>query len=182
MAVTTERYSLAARLIHWLMAVGFGFMWGCGYAMTSLVEDDSPLEDLLRDVHASVGVTLVALMFLRLFVCAISIRPPLPDTLSTVEEGAALMVHTLLYVLPVVVLALGWAQVNLGGHGVEWFGVAMPKVFPTADSLEETAELLHRWFAYATLALAALHVAAALKHRFINRDEVFHRMSLGRLH
>ena len=61
-----ERYHLAARLMHWIMAAGFVFMWGCGYAMTTLVEDDSSLEELLFDLHISVGVTLLALLAARI--------------------------------------------------------------------------------------------------------------------
>ena len=49
--MTDDRYHPAARLIHWAMALGFVFMWGCGYAMTTLVEDDSPLEEFLFDLH-----------------------------------------------------------------------------------------------------------------------------------
>ena len=53
--MTEERYHVSARLIHWIMAVGFVFMWGCGYAMTTLVAEDSPLEEFLFDLHISVG-------------------------------------------------------------------------------------------------------------------------------
>lgn len=56
-----DRYSLAARLIHWIMAAGLAFMWCCGYAMTTLVAEDSPLEELLFGLHISTGVTLLLL-------------------------------------------------------------------------------------------------------------------------
>ena len=60
--MTEGRYHLSARMIHWGMAAGFVFMWACGYAMTTLVEDDSPLEEFLFDLHISTGVTLLALL------------------------------------------------------------------------------------------------------------------------
>ncbi|MCY4470689.1 MAG: cytochrome b/b6 domain-containing protein, partial [Thiotrichales bacterium] len=66
--MTDEKYHLATRLIHWIMAVGFVFMWGCGYAMTTLVVEDSPLEEFLFDLHISVGVTLLALLAVRIAV------------------------------------------------------------------------------------------------------------------
>lgn len=62
----SERYSLAARLLHWLMAVGLVFMWACGYTMITLVEDDTPIVEFLFDLHISVGVTLPVLMLARI--------------------------------------------------------------------------------------------------------------------
>ena len=82
--MTDERYHLAARLMHWIMVVGFVFMWGCGYAMTSLVEDDSPLEEFLFDLHISVGVTLLALLVLR-----IAIPPDSPAAAAASDDPGA---------------------------------------------------------------------------------------------
>ncbi len=38
----SDTYHVAARLLHWAMAVGFAFVWGCGYAMPRLVVEDGP--------------------------------------------------------------------------------------------------------------------------------------------
>ena len=57
----SDRYVRSARLLHWLMAVGFIFMWSCGFAMTSLVADDSQLQEFLFGLHVSIGVTLLLL-------------------------------------------------------------------------------------------------------------------------
>lgn len=79
-------------------------------------------------------------------------------------------------------MALGGAEVNLGGHGVAWFGVEMPKVFATVSEgsgAEDRAETLHRWFAYAMSGVALVHVAAAAKHRWIGRHDVLYRMMFG---
>ena len=177
------RYSLAARLLHWTMAAGFAFMWLCGYAMTTLVEDDSPTQDLLFALHISVGVTLLALLAVRIGTRLARRPPPLPPEIRGVERAGAHAGHALLYALPAAVMAVGWAEVDLGGHGVAWFGIPMPKVFPTADAEggpADLAELLHRWLAYAMLAVAAVHVAAAAKHRWWDGHDVMDRMSLRR--
>ena len=52
-AVREDRYKPGARVLHWLMAAGFIFMWACGYAMTTWVAEDSALEELLFDLHVS---------------------------------------------------------------------------------------------------------------------------------
>ena len=178
--MTDERYHLAARLMHWIMAAGFVFMWGCGYAMTTLVEDDSPLEELLFDLHVSVGVTLLALLVARIAIRLIHKPPPLPDAIRGVERKAAHLGHAALYALPALVIAVGWAQIDFGGRGVDWFGVEMPQVFPeTGEALQDLAEDVHMWLAYTMLAVAAGHVAAAFRHRWIDGHDVIRRMTFG---
>ncbi len=178
--MTDEKYHLTARLVHWIMALGFVFMWGSGFAMTKLVEDDSPLEEFLFDLHISVGVTLLALLVLRIAIRLIHRPPPLPATIRGVERTGAHLGHAALYALPALVIAAGWAETNFGGHAVQWFGVELPRVFPeTGEDLQDLSEDLHMWLAYGMLAVAAGHVAAALKHRWFDGHDVIRRMTFG---
>ena len=85
------------------------------------------------------------------------------------------MGHIALYVLPVVIIGLGWAESDFGGHGVTWFGVSMPKLLPTMDTLwgiglEAATSQLHKYLAYGMLAVVAVHVAAVIKHRIEGHD------------
>ena len=176
------RYAFSARVLHWVMAVGFIFMWSCGYAMTSLVEDDSTLQELLFRLHISTGVTLLALLMLRIFVRLVNTVPPLPEGLAGWENVGSHLGHLALYVLPGLIITVGWAETDFGGHGVEWFGIAMPKVFPTMEALwgfnlEETTATLHKWFAYTMLAVAVVHAGAVAKHRWIDGRDVLYRMT-----
>ena len=180
-----DRYCIPARLIHWVMAAGFIFMWACGYAMTSLVEDDSSMEELLFGLHISIGVTLLMLLVLRIVVRLTNKTPPLPQTLSRWEQIGSHIGHFALYLLPAIVIAIGWAETDFGGHGVEWFGIAMPKIFPTMEmlwgyNLEELTATLHKWLAYTMLAIAIIHIAAVIKHRWIDRHDVLYRMGFGK--
>ena len=151
--MTEDRYHLSARLMHWLMALGFVFMWGCGYAMTTLVEEDSPLEEFLFDLHISVGVTLLALLVARIAIRLAYRPPPLPEAIRGPERTAAHLGHAALYALPALVIAVGWAETNFGGHTVQWFGVEMPRVFPeTGEALQDLSADVHKWLAYTMLA------------------------------
>ena len=181
-SVDSARYGLAARLIHWIMAAGFAFMWACGYAMTTLVEEDSALEELLFSLHISIGVSLLVLLVARIGVRLANRPPPLPAGIRPAERVGAHLAHAALYALPAAVIAVGWFEVDAGGHGASWFGVGMPKVFPIMETLagyevEDTAETVHRWLAYAMLGVAAAHVAAVGKHRWIDRHDVLRRMN-----
>ena len=180
-----ERYTLAARLLHWLMAAGFVFMWGCGYTMAELVEEDSPLEELLFDLHIATGVTLAVLLLVRLWVRLRNAPPPLPPGLPPIERIGAHVGHWTLYVFPAIVIAIGWAETNISGHTVHWYGgIPMPALFPTVEGafgefVGGWAETLHMWFAYTMLGVAVVHVAGAVKHR-IEGNDVLYRMTIGR--
>ena len=178
--MTDEKYHLAARLMHWIMALGFVFMWACGYAMTTLVEEDSPLEEFLFDLHISIGVTLLALLVLRIAIRLVHPPPLLPDSIRGLERTAAHLGHAALYALPALVIAAGWAETNFGGHAVKWFGVEMPRVFPeTGEALQILSTDVHMWLAYGMLAIVGGHVAAAFKHRWFDGQDVIRRMTFG---
>lgn len=177
-----ERYNLAARLLHWLMAAGFLLMWVSGYVMTTLVADDSALQELLFSLHISTGVSLLVLLVARLAIRIMVAPPPLPFAMPRWERAGAHLAHGGLYLLPALIILIGWAESDFGGHGVSWFGVSLPKLFPTRESfagidLETTLALAHRVLAYSLLALAGLHVAAVIKHRWVDGHDVLRRMT-----
>lgn len=180
-----ERYVFASRVLHWVMAVGFGLLWVCGYVMTSLVSDDSPMEEFLFSFHISIGVTLMVLLVLRIVIRLLNAAPPYPKSMTKWERVGANLGHFGLYLLPALIIFIGWAETDLGGHGVEWIGVSMPKIFPTMEAflgmnLETTLAFLHKWIAYTMLALAFLHVAAVIKHKWIDGHDVLHRMTFSK--
>ena len=184
MGLDMERYVLSARILHWLMAAGFIFMWACGYAMTSLVPDDSALEEFLFGLHISIGVTLLFLLVARITVRLWNAPPSLPDALASWEKIGSHLGHWGLYLLPVAIILIGWAETDFGGHGVKWFGLSMPKIFPTMETLwglklETITATIHQWLAYTMLTLAVVHVAAVAKHRWIDGHDVLHRMTFG---
>ena len=180
-----HRYHLAARWLHWIMAAGFVFMWLCGYTMTTLVAEDSALEEVLFDLHISTGVTLLALLAVRIAIRMFTTPPPLPPGISHLDRTGARLGHAALYALPAIVMAVGWMEVDLEGHTVTWFGTSLPKVFPTVESwrgLEpgQLAATVHQWLAYTLLGIALVHVAAVVKHRFFDGHDILGRMTLTR--
>lgn len=183
--LSDDRYSMTARVLHWLMAVGFTFMWACGFAMTSIVEEDSAAEELLLDLHISTGVTLLILLVIRIGVRLLVAPPPLPVNFPRFDRIASHFGHVGLYILPALVIAAGWAETDFGGHGVRWFGVSMPKIFPTMETwsgvqVEDAAEEIHELLAWTMLALVVAHVAAVIKHRWFDDHDVLPRMTFGK--
>lgn len=180
-----ERYHRGLRVLHWLMAAGFLFMWLCGYVMTSLAGDDTPLQEALFAAHISVGVTLLWLLFVRIAIRCVAGAPPLPGAVRRFDRVAARVGHVALYVLPLAAVAVGWAETDFGGHGVEWFGVAMPKLFPTMATEgefgpETLAGAVHGLIAWSMALVAALHVAGFVKHRWLDGIDLLPRMSFAK--
>ena len=90
-------------------------------------------------------------------------RPlPLPDAIRGMERTAAHLGHAALYALPALVIAVGWAETNFGGHTVQWFGVGMPRVFPeTGEALQDLSADLHKRLARTMPAVAASTAATS---------------------
>lgn len=178
-----QRYNLIVRVTHWLMALCFLFMWISGYVMRNLMEPDSPLQEYVYDLHKSVGVTLLALVVVRLAVRFVTPRPLLPEKMKPVERRAARFGHAGLYAITVLALTTGWALTDFGGHGVTWFGLAMPQVLAVRDHilgivLDPLTSDIHAWLVYGLLALVAIHVAAVIKHRVKDGIDLLPRMAL----
>lgn len=71
------------RWLHWSMALGFLFLWITGYAMRNLMVPDSPSQEVVYDLHNSIGVTVLALFVLRVAARGITRPPPLPPAFGT---------------------------------------------------------------------------------------------------
>ena len=76
---------------------------------------------------------------------------------------------------------LGWAYSSAKGYPIVWFGVLpLPDWVPVNEALANVLKPLHALAAYGLIGLVGLHVAAALKHQFIDRDGLIDRMRPGR--
>lgn len=143
-------------------------------------------------LHKSLGLTVLVLSLLRL-VWRLTHRPPaLPDTMPDWEQWAARGAHATFYLLMIGLPLSGWLLVSTqwdGGKPLNvptlWFGLLeVPHLFALNETANEfraafahNVEETHEWLAKGTAALLVLHVAAALKHHFINRDPVLTSMA-----
>jgi cytochrome b561 len=177
------RYHVLVRWSHWLMAVCFVFMWASGYWMRNQMASDSAVQEYLYDLHKSVGVTLVALLALRLCAPWLSQVPELPPAIHMGERRLAKAGHLGLYALIGLGLVTGWALTDFGGHGVTWFGMVMPQVFPIRKqlfgvTLDPLASTVHAWITYGLLALVVIHVLAVVKHWRKDRVNLLARIAV----
>ena len=175
-----ETYGAVAVGFHWLLALALLGTFSVGFYMSDL--PFSPLRLKLYNWHKWAGVTILVLSAARL-AWRLAHRPPaLPAALLAVmpawQRRAHHATHGLLYLLFLALPLSGWAYSSAAGFPVVWFGVLplpdwMPVNKPLADAVLKP---LHQTFAYALAALVLLHVAAALKHQFVDRDGLLRRM------
>ncbi|MCT9809770.1 cytochrome b [Acidovorax sp. Be4] len=176
------RYTGTAKLLHWILALALIAAIGMGLYMVSL--SFSPLRLKLYNWHKWLGVSILLLSLLRLG-WRLSHRPPaLPASMQAAmpawQQTAHHATHVALYALFFAVPLLGWAYSSAAGFPIVFLGlVPLPDWVPASESLAELLKPLHQWSAYALAALIVLHIAAALKHHFIDRDGLMQRMLPG---
>jgi cytochrome b561 len=175
---TTSRWGWVSQFLHWLIVVLIIIQ----VTLASLAEDLPPgvkkLGLLAR--HKSVGITILALALLRLLWRWGNPTPLLPSTLKPWEHSLARVTHVLLYVILFAMPLSGWTMSSARGFPVSWFGLfQLPDLVPKNKALYNALVLTHISLSYLLYAVVALHVAAALKHHFILRDDVLRRMLPG---
>jgi len=174
----TPRYSHMAIAFHWLLALMILGSLGVGLYMTGL--SMSPTRLKLYNWHKWAGVTILVLSAARLL-WRLTHQPPPDAPGPRWQRQAANWTHRVLYGLFFAVPLAGWAYSSAAGFPVVWFGVLPLPDFVSPDkALAESLKTLHKLLAYALATLVVLHVAAALKHHFLDRDGLLHRMRPGR--
>ena len=168
------RYTRTAIALHWLLAVAIVSSFVLGLYMTGLPL--SPQRLRLYNWHKWAGMAILTLSAIRLL-WRLTHRPPEDVVMAPWQRHAAHATHTLLYLLFFAVPLVGWAYSSAAGFPVVVFGVLpLPDFVPADKALAEAIKPWHHRLAYMMAALVLAHVAAALKHHFVDRDTLLSRM------
>jgi len=181
---SSARYSGPAVALHWLLALMILGSLAVGWTMSDM-PGLTPLKLKLFNWHKWAGVTILLLSLLRLAWRWTHRPPALPAPVERAMPGwqrrSYHATHVLMYALFFAVPLAGWAYSSMAGFPVVWFGVLpLPDFVPVDKELAKSVKSVHAVLAYTLLALIVVHVAAALKHHFIDRDGLLARMRPGR--
>jgi cytochrome b561 len=172
------RYSLSARLLHWLMALLIAVQIPVGVVMSyrgNILDLWNATTDFLYSAHKLLGFILLILVVIRFLVRIITGAPAPPD-LPRWQLRIAAANHAGLYLLLLIVPLLGWFGASLF-PALDIFGViSLPSISGADRAASDTVFTLHGLAAFVLAALIGLHVGAALHHHFIRRDGVLRRM------
>ncbi|SCK21689.1 cytochrome b [Vogesella sp. LIG4] len=179
MHTNTPRYSPAQILMHWLMAVLIIAAFAFGRYVDSLPL--SPTKFRLISYHKWLGISILALLVLRVLLRLAKRAPALPASMGPVARLAAHGGHAALYLLMLVIPVSGWLMSSAYGIPVVLFGVLpLPDLLAANPELAEQLKAVHGLLNNALLLVVIGHVLAALKHQFIDKDGLLERMRPGR--
>lgn len=179
MSTHSANYSRIAISLHWLIAILIIGQIVGGIVMHNM--DPTSLKFSLYQWHKSFGILILGLSLLRLVWRLTHKAPSLPKDMKRLERLAAKFTHIAFYALMIGIPLSGWAMVSASETGIDtvlfklipW--PEMPAI-PNSETLETRFKDAHEILAKATIALIVLHIGAALKHHFVNKDTVLSRM------
>lgn len=171
---TLTRYGAIAQLFHWVIVV----LIVTQFVLANRAEGLSPVAKIgVLATHKSVGITILALALLRLGWRLLNPVPPAPSGTPRWQGRAAHVSHFLLYALLFITPLLGWLMSSARSFSVSYFGLfTLPDFIEPNRAAYERLHDLHELMAQTLAVLAIIHIAAALKHHFFDRDDVLRRM------
>lgn len=179
MPASNTRYSKVAMGLHWLIALMIIGLIIFGLLMTN---PDTPNRFMLYQLHKSFGILVLLFSVFRLIWRLTHKPPPLPSGMTPFEIAAAKFTHIAFYLIMTGMPLLGWAMVSASPIPIPTriFDIVpwpnMPGI-SRSEGLADIFKMLHENIGKFTIALIVLHVGAALKHQFINKDGLLRRMS-----
>ena len=172
---TRERWGSLSQLLHWLIVALIALQATLGLTGLLLPLGMEKLAVLAR--HKSIGITILGLAVLRLLWRWLNPAPPLPCNLTPLERFLAHFTHVTLYVLLLAMPLTGWMMSSARGFPVSWFNLRqLPDLVPKSEALYDALVRTHAALAIGLAVTVALHVAAALKHHFVLKDDTLRRM------
>ena len=175
---TVLRYSPPAIVLHWLLALLIFVTFPLGVYMHELPLSPDKLK--LYSYHKWIGITILMLASLRVMWRVTHTPPPLPDDMARWQRRTSQAVHGLLYLLILAIPLSGWLMSSAKGFQTVWFGVLpLPDLVGKDKALGELLAGVHQALNFTLLILLILHVGAALKHHFIERQPFMQRMGWG---
>lgn len=170
-----QRYTGVAIGLHWLIGLMILTSLGVGLYMVGLALSPDKLR--LYSWHKWAGVTIFMLVLIRSLWRLTHPAPPLPDDVPVWQRKVAEATHYALYALMIVIPLTGWLMSSAKGFQTVYFGVVpIPDLLAKNEGLGETLALVHRYLNYTMIGLVIAHIAAALKHHFIDKDDILRRM------
>jgi cytochrome b561 len=173
--MTSGRYTRTAIALHWLMALLIFSAFPLGVYMHDLPLSPTKLQ--LFSYHKWIGITILLAAAARL---AWRFTHPAPAMLDMPrwQQVAAHGIHHLLYLLLFAVPLSGWLMSSAKGFQTVWFGVLpLPDLVGKNKELGDLLKEVHEMLNFGLLLLVGAHIAGALKHHFVERDDTLRRMT-----
>ena len=172
---TTSSWGSLSKALHWIIVLLIINQWVIGMRADAMPLGLAKLQALAW--HKSFGITILMLAVLRLVWRWMNPVPDLRAETKPWERALARISHVLLYGLIFALPISGWLMSSAKNFPVSWFSVfQLPDLVAPDEALFRQMRDLHHVLFAALVVVAALHIAGALKHHFIDRNDVLKRM------
>ncbi len=172
-ATAPQRYDRVQIALHWLIALLIFGLYALGLSVDLF---DKPTRPLVVNVHEVFGLTLLALVILRIVWRMTHAKPPYPSSMGPLFRKAAAAGHGLLYLLMAIVPMIGVRAFLFRGRPLDLGVARIPAPFAAdRDIVHQTVEF-HGLMAHVLIAVAVGHVLVALYHQLVLRDDILTRM------
>jgi cytochrome b561 len=173
---STVSWGWPAKVLHWIGALAILILLVHGWWMTHVTPRPERLANYAW--HAALGYDLLVLVVLRLLWRWFNVVPDLPPNTKPWERFAAHAGHVGLYVLMFVVAATGWAVAVTARIPMttDLLGLSFVPTIALERSTRNLIEGTHEVLAYVTAALVLVHIAGALRHHLVKKNDVLRRM------
>lgn len=175
----TVHYSSGSKFFHWVIALIVISMLAISFFLEDLPKPYVPTAFML---HKSFGLTVLFLMILRLIWVSYKGKLPLPASVPVWQRFLSRLVQYSLYFFVILMALSGWIMSVAANKIPYYFGLfhlSLPGVEPNKN-LAELMNESHETIAWILIVLIILHIAGALKHHFIDKDDVLRRMLPGK--
>ncbi|MDF1758659.1 MAG: cytochrome b [Legionellaceae bacterium] len=170
---TENNFGLISIMFHWTMAIIIIGLLAVGLFMKHFALDSQ--KNLLYGLHKEFGILILILVVFRLIWKLVNTSPHL--SLSKFELIASRVVQFAFYGFMIAMPFSGWLISSAANKTVSFFGLfTMPSLISSDKILLPVFLFIHKWFAYILIANIILHISAALKHHYINKDKILRRI------
>ncbi|MBU6235638.1 MAG: cytochrome b/b6 domain-containing protein [Alphaproteobacteria bacterium] len=173
---TVEAYGAVSKTLHWLIALGVLNLLIMGPRMEDI--PDKVDRFWVYSYHKSLGITVLALMLVRLVWKLMHFGLPHHNPAHKPwEQKLSALIHWAFYGLLIAMPLSGWLMTGAAGSTINWFGYfAVPAIATPDKDMMATYSEIHETISYLIWGAIALHFGGAMKHLIIDRDNTVKRM------
>ncbi len=173
------RYNRWSMLLHWLMFLLLVAVYLC-IELRGSFERGSAMRANLKEWHFMLGLSVFALVWLRLLLRLMTRTPPIHPKPPGWMALAAKAGHLLIYVFMIAMPLAGWVILSAEGDAIPFFGLELPPLTGPDHDTAETVEDVHEWIGKAGYFLLGAHALAGLLHHYVLKDNTLKRMLPGK--
>lgn len=177
---TQDTYGSVSKSLHWLIFLLIVAMLIIGLSMDSIVNED--LKHEVISFHKSLGLLIFGLIVLRIVWALINPKPRAMPNVSPLMKGLMHAMHGTLYLLMLAMPITGWLMSTAARRIPSFFGLFSTPTFGIAKNRDFAHMVgeIHEALAWVLIVLVVLHILAALKHHYIDKDTTLIRMMPSR--